>query len=193
MKVLNVQQGSPEWFDARWMTASKAQAIGSCGKGLETYIYEMMAEKLSRAEPERFSNEHTERGNELESQARSLYELNTDSEVKEVGFVMYDDMVGCSPDGLVGKDGLVEFKCPSDKVYLKALVNGIKESAYEWQCQMQMLVTGREWCDLVYYNENFYEDFIVKRIYADKEKFSKLMSGIDIGKGLIKEILKKVN
>jgi len=43
------------------MTASHATAIGNNGKGLETYILEMMAESFSSAEKEQYSNEHTER------------------------------------------------------------------------------------------------------------------------------------
>jgi len=73
----NIEQASPEWFALRlWkMTASHATAIGNNGKGLETYILEMMAESFSSAEKEQYSNEHTERWNELEGQARSIYEL----------------------------------------------------------------------------------------------------------------------
>ena len=132
MQILNVQQQSSEWFEARQlkMTASHATAVGSCGKGLETYAYEICAEYLSSADKEHFSNEHTDRGNEKEPEARTIYEFETGQAVKEVGFCIHSKHVGCSPDGFVGDDGLVEIKCPSDKVYLKELIEGKISSAY---------------------------------------------------------------
>ena len=65
MKIINCEQGTPEWFEERKgiMTASHAQAIGNAGKGLDTYIHELMAEYYSSGEKEQFSNKHTERGN----------------------------------------------------------------------------------------------------------------------------------
>ena len=85
MKIIkDIEQGSQDWFDIRKgkMTASHAQAIGNQGKGLETYIYELMAEYFSSGEKEQFSNEHTERGNELETLARQIYELEKEVSVK---------------------------------------------------------------------------------------------------------------
>ena len=61
MKIHNMEQCSPEWFDirAKKMTASHASEIGDCGKGLESYIIKMMAEAYSSGEKEHFSNIHT--------------------------------------------------------------------------------------------------------------------------------------
>ena len=110
MKVHNIDQQTPEWYEARALrlTASKAQAIGTGGKGLETLVWEKLAEKNSIADKEYYSNVHTDRGNELEPQARSIYELETGNAVTEVGFVTDDTISkvgGASPDGLVESDG----------------------------------------------------------------------------------------
>jgi len=78
MQLHSEVQGSDEWFALRLkypLTASKAQAISAQGKGLETLCWEKMAEKFSEVPKEHFLNEHTERGNELEEQARGIYEL----------------------------------------------------------------------------------------------------------------------
>ncbi len=184
-------QGTDEWFKCRKMkmTASHAQAIGNNGKGLETYITEMMAEHFSKAEKENFSNEHTERGNELEEYARFAYSLK--EEVKEVGFIEMNEYVGCSPDGLVGEDGLLEIKCLNDVNHYKKIIDRKIDSKYDWQIQMQLLVTERKWCDLLYFNPNYDEDMIVFRIKPDKEKQEKLKVGIESGIKIIKEQLKK--
>ena len=192
MKIIECEQGTELWFKARQlkMTASHAQAIASQGKGLETYITELLAEYFSNAEKEHYSNEHTERGNELEPQARTVYELENDCFVEEVGFVEYNQYAGVSPDGLVGKDGLLEIKCPSDKVYMQQLLNNRVPSAYEWQMQYQMLATGREWCDYFVYNPNFKQSFIKIRVHKDEEKQAKLIKGLEVGQKKIEKALK---
>jgi hypothetical protein len=49
------------------------------------------------------------RGHEFEDQARAWYELEHFTEVRQVGFVT-NGIAGCSPDGLVGDDGMIEIK-----------------------------------------------------------------------------------
>ena len=180
MKIYkDINQGSPEWFEIRVgkVTASHAQAIGNNGKGLDTYLLEVVSEMFSSSEKEHYSNEHTERGNELEPIARSMYELQNDVEVEEIGFAEYNDFVGCSPDGLVGKDGMIEIKCPDDKTYFNLLMNEKIDNAYIWQCQMNMLILERKWCELVFYNPNFEKSMKIFRLEPDKEMFSKLKEG----------------
>jgi len=192
----NIIQRSKDWFKikAQKMSGSHAQAIGNAGKGLETYIYELMSEFYSSAEKEHFSNEHTERGDELESTARGIYELEKEVEVKQVGFVEYNEFVGCSPDGLVGEDGLIEIKCPNDTEYLKYLLFGEKQidTKYVWQCQMQMLVVDRNWNDLVIYNPNFKNSMLIFRIERDMASFESLEKGFEVGKAKILEIKEKL-
>jgi hypothetical protein len=174
------------------MTASHSQAIATAGKGLETYIIELMAEYYSNAVKESYTNEHIERGNMLEAQARAIYELETGNEVEQIGFVEYSDYVGCSPDGLVGEEGLIEIKCPSDKVYLEYLLDGKVDPKYEWQMQMQMLITGRCYCHYVVYNPNFEKSISINTIVYDKTKGEKILNGIALGIEKILEIKSKI-
>lgn len=193
MKIHNIEQGTDEWFTLKSgkMSASHAQAISANGKGLETYILEMMAEHYSSAEKENYTNEHMERGNELEYTARGLYELRTGSTVEQVGFVELDEFTGCSPDGLVGEDGLLEIKCPSDKVYFKLLLDGKVDAKYEWQMQMQMLVTGRKWCDYLAFCPNYNPGMKIIRVDRDEAKIEKLRIGLEVGKQIIQDIKQK--
>ena len=195
MQILNIQQGSPEWHDARKlkMTASKAQAIGNSGAGLKTLILELCTDYLSSKEKENFSNSHTERGNALEDEARTVYELETRNTVLQVGFCVYDNYVGCSPDGFVGEDGLLEIKCPDDKAFLSYIYDRKIKSEYLWQMQMQMLICGRKWCDFVVYNNNFERKFFCTRIGFDESMSDKLLAGFIEGKTMIKDVLDKYN
>lgn len=197
MIIHNLEQGTPEWLEIRKgkMTASNATAIGNYGKGLDTYILKMMSEYYSSGINEKFVSKDIQRGNELEPIARQVYEFENDVIVEQVGFVEYDEYVGCSPDGLVGEDGGIEIKCVDDTGYLKYLLDGRDEinSSYIWQIQMNLLITGRKWWDLCIYNPNFKKSMCVFRITPDQSKFDELVKGFEVGKELIKNIKNKIN
>ena len=191
-----MEQRSPEWHEIRKgrMTASEAQCIAANGKGLETYIYKVVVGKLTGISPDAFAgNRHTERGNELEPEARLSYELIRDVTVEQVGFIEEDEYVGCSPDGLVATDGGVEIKCPDDVKFFKLLIGAEKpDEDYIWQCQMTLKITGRKWWDLVFYNPNFERSTLIFRIEPELWRQEKLTLGIAKGKKLIQELSSKL-
>jgi len=193
MQIINVEQGTEEWFKVREfkLTGSHAQEIGNYGKGLETYCLKLASEYYSTATKEHFTSKDTERGNELEPIARGMYELEKGVEVTEVGFITVDasPYIGCSPDGLVGDDGLIEIKSPDDTSHFKMIINGEKEidSKYLWQVQMNLLLTNRKWADLIFYNPNFKENMIIFRILPDKEKQDELNKGIEKGVKILQD------
>ena len=193
MKVHNFPQQSQEWFDIRLgkFTASNAQAIASNGKGLETLCFQVVAEILSKTREESYTNPDLERGNEQETLARASYEMETGNKVGVVGFCELNKRVGASPDGTVGDDGLVEIKCQKNSVYVQTLYNKKIDPKYEWQMQMQMLVTDRKWVDFVVFNENF-PKLIIIRVDRDDNKFDKLRIGIETGNKRVDEILEEV-
>ena len=194
MKVYDFPQYSAAWWSIRSgkMTASHAQAIASNGKGLDTYVKQIMAEYYSKADPDTYNSAAMNKGLELEPDAATRYMAETFSTVKEVGFVVHNDFVGCSPDRMVDDDGLLEIKCPSDKVYFELLLNEKIDTKYEWQMHMQMLITGRKWCDYVVYNPNFDKDIFIKRVLPDPSKTEKLLAGFLAGEAMIKSIKEKM-
>ena len=81
-----------------------------------------------------------------------VYEMLREVEVEQVGFCLSDsERYGCSPDGLVGEDGMIELKNPSGKVAIEYLVGGKLPTTYIQQVQTGLLVTDRAWCDFVSY------------------------------------------
>jgi len=194
MKIYKeLDQRSEEWFEVRRgkMTASNAQAIAANGKGLESYIYALMTEKYSNNR-EIYTNGDIERGIELEESARMTYEIEREK-VEEVGFIELDEYVGCSPDGLVGEDGGIEIKCVNDVNFFKLMVDGEKaiDAKYRWQSEMCMLVSGRKWWDLVFYNPNFDNNLLIFRVEPSLANREKLIMGIEKGKKIIKELEEK--
>jgi putative phage-type endonuclease len=194
MKTYYMEQRSPEWFaiKAGKVGASSASKIAEGGKALESFLLELMAEYYSSAPKERYTNAAMERGIELEPEARAAYEFDTWLKVKEIGFVEYNDYIGCSPDGLVGNDGLVEIKCPGSKVYMQYLMDGVVNRDYYWQMQMQMLICEKQWCDYVVYNPDFDRKIVIKRILRDERSCLKLLKGFEEVEHKIKEIKKKM-
>ena len=190
MKIHNFEQRTDEWYAIRKgkMTASNAETIIANGKGLETYIYNLMAEYYSSAEKENYINADMQRGIDLEPEARLEFEFYTDLDVKEVGFIEYNEFIGVSPDGLIGDDGLIEIKCPNDSIYFKLLLSNNIKPEYIAQMQMQMYVTDRQYCYFVSYNPNFEKSLYIKKINRDEEMIDKLKKGLERGTELIKEI-----
>jgi exodeoxyribonuclease (lambda-induced) len=194
MKIYNFEQYSPEWWEirAKKMTASHAQAIGSNGAGLKTYIREIMRPFFMVVEKPQYSNKTMERGLELEPSADTAYTFDTGIHTEQVGFVVHSDYVGCSPDRLADTNGLTEIKCLEDKAYFDLLLDGKIESKYIWQMNMQMLICQKEWCDFVAYNPNFTQYLWIERQYPDPKKISKLKEGFQAGEQMIKEIETKI-
>jgi predicted phage-related endonuclease len=74
--------------------------------------------------------------------------------VQECGFVTADfdgTVIGYSPDGLVGDQGLIEIKSPRQKHHLRSLLSDDVPAEYVPQVQTGLAVTGRHWCDYISY------------------------------------------
>jgi hypothetical protein len=109
------------------------------------------------------------RGLQLEPLARARYAAATGRHVQTVGFVRRTDLAaGCSPDGVVGDDGGVEFKVPQSITHLRYLRPGTLPVAYRWQLVHSLFVTGAAWWDIVSFDPRFREDLqlVVARVQA---------------------------
>lgn len=108
-----------------------------------------------------------ERGEQLEPEARMAYELKTGAETDSVGFVKHATIprFGASPDALVGKDGILEIKCPKAANHMDYLMSAVLPSEYRLQVQAELACTGRQWCDFISYHPDMPEHlqlFIVR-------------------------------
>lgn len=162
LKIYNdITQGTQEWQDLRLgkITGSGFKALMGTPAAREKYLYDLVSEIVTgyKCDGAEFTNSHMERGHRVEHIARAEYAARNFVEVKEAGFVELDQYVGCSPDGLVGNDGLIEIKAPDSNNYLKMLIdltqNNIVQKEHMYQMQFNMYVTNRLWCDYILYNE----------------------------------------
>ena len=181
----DLEQGSEAWHAARLglPTASNFKklftATGKASTSAETYFYELLAERLTGKPSSEFTSEWMVRGTELEPEARATYEFIHDTQVEQIGFVYLDDRrhVGCSPDGLVGPDGLVEFKAPKASTHVKYLLAGKVPSDYVPQVQGQLWITGRKWCDFMSYHPDC--DPLIVRVERDDKYITALSAEVD--------------
>lgn len=196
MKIYkDIEQRSREWFEIRKLkfTASNATAIRANGKGLETLVRELVRDYYSSRTYEEYTtdvtNKHLTRGCKFEDKARCIYEIETGNKVEQVAFVEKSKYIGCSPDGLVGLDGLLEIKNPDDKVFFEYVLTGKIDSSHYNQIQMQLYVTERQWCDYFVFNPNFTPNFVLTRIYRDGEAISQIANGLHTGEKLLTKML----
>lgn len=187
-------QGSEEWIQLRLgkFGGTDAQAVASNGRGLETKVYEKVAEILTGRPKYTPSNEDMERGIALEDTARQIYKMETANVVEPVGYVELSERVGVSPDGLVNDDGLIEIKCPNDANFIRFAHTKKIDTKYVWQMQHQMFVTDRDWCDFVVFNDNLDRIEIV-RVERDEEAIEKIEKGLEEGTKMLEKVLKEVS
>lgn len=197
MKIYDFEQYSDEWYKIRlgMPTASKFDKLitidGKPSKQRQKYLYQTAGEYVSGYAAETYQNAVMLRGLEMEAEARNLYEVINDVEVKQVGFCVSDDEThGCSPDGLVGEKGLIEIKCPLASTHVGYLLKDTLVSEYFQQVQGQMLVTGREWTDLLSYYPGIRP--LIVRVNRDEKFILSLKVELRMFCDELKEIINKI-
>ena len=153
-----IEQRSEEWFKARLgkVTASSvADVLAKTKTGVSAsrgnYLIKLAIQRVTGQIEESFTNDAMQWGIDNEDQARVAYEVASGNFVDQVGFVDHEiiDWFGCSPDGLVNNDGLVEIKCPNSATHWEYFKTKEVPKKYFIQMQAQMSCTGRKWCDFV--------------------------------------------
>ena len=190
-------QGSPEWHQARLgkVTASRISDVAAkiktgWGASRAKYMGELIAESLTHEPTPSFVNAAMQHGTDTEPQAAAAYSFYTDAELELVGFVDHPkiDQAGCSPDRLIGKDGLVEIKCPQTSTHIDTLLSGSIPKKYIDQMQWQLACTKRKWCDFVSFDPRMPPEtqLFIQRVERDKERITEL-------EGMVVEFLTEMN
>lgn len=172
-------QGSEEWHAARCglLTASEMHLIvtptlkPASNDKERAHLYELLAQRITGYVEPSYISDAMLRGHQDELDAVALYQQNY-AETQSVGFITNDKWgftLGYSPDSLVGDDGLVECKSRAQKHQLRTLVDYVPENKidpdYMIQVQTGLLVSEREWCDLISYCGGLYMATV--RVFPD--------------------------
>jgi putative phage-type endonuclease len=153
-----IEQGTPEWHELRRgkVTASRvadilAKTKTGASASRQNYLIELALQRTTKTIQPSYTNDAMAWGTATEPQARVAYEVKTGNFVDQVPFIDHPTIkgFGCSPDGLVDKDGLLEIKCPNSATHWEYFKYNRPPQKYVIQMQAQMAVTGAKWCDFV--------------------------------------------
>lgn len=165
-----MEQRSQEWFAERLghVTASRmADVQASVGTAARrNYMTQLIAERLTGQQQESYVNHFMQWGTDTEPAARAAYQAAHEL-VDETGFVKHPLIrwFGASPDGLVGRHGLVEIKCPATSTHLDWVLDGKVPAKHKPQMLAQLACTGRAYVDFVSFDPRLPEDlrlFVVR-------------------------------
>ena len=204
MKVNNHEQGSQEWLESRLgvVTASCFDKIlsptGKKSTQVNDYVNKLVSQVLIGEVEETFKSDAMQRGNDLEPEAKDMYQLITGNEVLETGLITHDDYgYGCSPDGVIYENGEIvgglEIKCPSPANHVGYLRANKIPTKYIPQVQGCMLVTNASWWDFMSYNE--YIEPLIVRVERDEEYIKlleeQLIKACDTIQDLVQQLKEK--
>jgi len=185
IEVFNCDQNSPEWYECRrgLPTASKFATILAKGKGGQgdsvtrrKYLHQLAGEIITGKPMDTYSNHHMERGKEMEAEARSLYAFMKDADPETVGFIR-NGPKGCSPDSLVGDNGMLEIKTKLPDILIDVLFKNEVPTEHRAQIQGALWVAEREWLDFVAYWPDL--PLFVKRVHRDEDYIRNLAAAVD--------------
>jgi len=180
MKFYDVEANSEQHQNLRLgvVTASQFSRIltpkkREVSKQARGYMFCKLAELMTDepAEMEEWQAPWMERGIALEYEAVKSYEFNTDQTTERGGFFTNDEgTIGCSPDRLVGKPGLLEIKCPLMPRQVETALAMMLDTPefiddHVSQLQGQMYICEREWVDVYSYHPRLFLE--PKRVMRD--------------------------
>jgi len=188
VKIIRCEQVTQEWFDLHLgrCTASHAKAILRDDLApYSDYLAKKVAEILTgQIAPDRPPNFEMQWGIDHEAEARRAYSLSEGVFVEQVGFVIADDeRFGCSPDGLVGDKGMVQFKCPKSSTHLTWMLMGILPAEHLPQCRFELAVNGdRQWNQFVSFDPRLpkrYQLFKAPLLMREDAEVPKMLAAAD--------------
>lgn len=190
-----VTQGSDEWHDIRRgvITASSMKLLLTPtlkiahNEKVRSHAWELLAQRITNYTEPQFIGDHMLRGQIDELTARDLYS-KTYAPVTQMGFIINDQwgfVIGCSPDGLVGDDGMIECKSRLQKFQVETIATMTMDPDFMLQVQASLLVTQRKWCDFVSYCGGL--PMVTIRVYPDAIVHNAIVEASVIFENLITE------
>lgn len=186
MEIFDVEQGSEEWYALRRgiPTASMFSVLMAKGeqKGRTTYLYKLAGERLCGENMENFTNAAMEHGKLIEPELLAHYTFVRDCEPMLVGFIR-NGKCGCSPDALIGDDGMLEIKRAAPHILIPMRLKAMADPNYFppehfAQCQGCLMVSDSKWCDLLVGYPKMKS--LIVRTYRDEPYIQQLRDAIDL-------------
>lgn len=204
MNLLNIQQHSAEWFEARLGCAtgsrikdalsflkrkSNGREAGEPSQARLDYMMELALGRLTGIVPDHFVTQAMQWGIDVEPHAVRAYEAVTEQPARKVGIAAHPSIERfmASPDRYIGSVGVLETKCPTSMVHMAYLKAGVVPSEYLPQCLSELACDPtREWLDFISFDPRFtgpaikLQLFIAPRIYRSEwlEQIAEVEQGV---------------
>jgi hypothetical protein len=164
---------------------------GKLSKQWREYACLLIAERILQRKIEFYHSPAMERGLIVEADAADWYEFDQDVTVQRVGFITDDALtVGCSPDRLVGDDGLLEIKTPLPHTQVEYWLSGEVNERFRPQLQGQLYVSQRSWVDILCWHDVLPK--VVMRVEPDQEFIKALDRELQIFNFFIERVIEKI-
>jgi hypothetical protein len=151
----------------------------------------LIAERILQRKIEFYNSPAMERGLIVEAEAADWYEFDQDVTVHRVGFITDDDhTVGCSPDRLIGDEGLLEIKAPLPHTQVEYWISGQVSERFRPQLQGQLYVSRRSWVDIVCWHDVLPN--VVMRVEPDERFIKTLDRELQILNFFIERVMEKI-
>ena len=217
MNLLNIEQHSHEWYQARLgnltgsrirealSTLSRASGgynAGDPSKESRDYMMELALQRLTGIVPDHHVTPAMEWGIEHERHAVAAYEVVTGNDCRKVGIASHPriERFMASPDRYVGQVGVLEVKCPTSIVHLSYLRGGVIPAEYVPQCLSELACDpSREWLDFMSFDPRFppllqtfikrmYRSEVAMQIAEQEDKARKFLSNTEKLTAELKEL-----
>ncbi len=183
----DIEQGSLAWFrlKAGKFSGSRFKALMSKTKsgtptaGRANLITDMAIERITGEYTETYCSPQMLRGIEREPEILAAYEDHNMRTVETVGFIQHAELpfIGVSPDGLVGDDGMAQYKFRSaSNQHLICVLNDHHAKEFKWQVTGEIWIAERQWSDVVSYDPRFPKGvrLAIARVKRDEKMIDEL-------------------
>lgn len=179
-KETRAQGNSPAWHVYRKMMLTASNFGEICRRRSTTKVHNLVKKLMYYPIRE---NKVTKYGHVSEEKARKQLSDDLGEEIAECGLFISEEhpFLGASPDGLIGDDGLAEFKCPfkaqtltpqqamEEHSDIRSIFDAKdpnqmnRKHRFYYQVIGQLRVTGRQYCRFVLWTPLGYKEVIVQR------------------------------
>jgi YqaJ-like viral recombinase domain len=190
-------QGTDEWLAQRCglLTASEIKHIitptlkVASNDKERAHLYELLAQRVSKYVEPQYVSDGMLRGEKDELIARELYSEKY-APVTTCGFVTNDELgfiMGYSPDGLVGDDGLIEIKSRKQALQMQTIIENVLPAEFMLQVQSGLMISKRKWLDFISFSGGM--PMFVLRVLPDLEIHKAIAEAACVFEARLKEKL----
>lgn len=184
LEIIECEQGSEDWFRHRMgiPTASEFSTVMAKGRGgaesktRSKYLRQLAGELITGEPMETYQNQYMDRGKEMEPELRGMYCMLANCDVRQTGFLR-NSRKGCSPDGLIGDDGMLEIKSQAPHLLIETILSGDVPPEHKAQLQGNLWVAERAWIDICIGYRGMPP--VIKRITRDEVYIKTLSDEVD--------------